>query len=77
MHQHRAGTGTAQHSTGTAQHRHSTAPAFQTHASNASNVHLQVCCVRGGGGRVRVVAVTSIGSPTLLKNSQMANCTAS
>ena len=46
---------------------------IQTHALNASDVQLQVCCVRGGGGRVVVVAVTSIGLPTLLKNEQMAN----
>jgi hypothetical protein len=46
---------------------------IQTVASIASDVQMQVCCVRGGGGRVWVRAVTSIGSTTPLKNTQMAN----
>ena len=45
----------------------------QTDASNASDVQVQVSCVRGGEGRARVVTVTSIGSTCLLKNTQMAN----
>ena len=46
---------------------------IQTYASIASNMQLQVSCVRGGGGRGRVAAVTSIGSTSHLKNGQMAN----
>ena len=47
--------------------------AIQADVSSASNVQMQVSCVRGGGGRGRVVAVTSIGSTSHLKNVQMAN----
>jgi hypothetical protein len=46
--------------------------AIQTYASIASDVQSQVSCNRGGGGRARVVAITSIGSTSHLKNVQMA-----
>jgi len=46
---------------------------IQTYALNASDVQMQVSCNRGGEGRVAVVAVTSIGLTTHLKNEQMAN----
>jgi hypothetical protein len=46
---------------------------IQTVDSNASDVQMRVSCVRGGGGRARVVAVTTIGSTSQTKNGQMAN----
>ena len=47
--------------------------AIQTVDSNASDVQMQVSCVRGGGGQVRGGRVIAIPSTSQTKNMQMAN----
>ena len=50
-----------------------TSTAFQAGVSIASDVQMQVSCVRGGGGWVRGGRVIAIPSTSQTKNEQMAN----